>query len=262
MGDFFYKIFPFGVVNPPTPFFYLRFLLYLCRMESYYNWTVLEYYQKEKYKEQYVLARCLCGTVKKTGLRFIKSGKSKSCGCYRKGVGKPIITNQMIVEKYNEIGNLKKTARFFNKGDMTISNVLKEEGVQLYVRLRKDKEVVRKQKVNKVLKYKKRRLLRDPLYKAVIRIRSLVGQAFIKMNYTKKSKCTDILGIDWDGFRTYIENKFREGMVWENYGMWEYDHIIPLSSAKNEEEVIKLNHYTNFQPLWKEENKLKSNKIL
>ena len=51
-------------------------------------------------------------------------------------------------------------------------------------------------------------------------------------------------------------------MVWENYGMWEYDHIIPLSSAKNEEEVIKLNHYTNFQPLWKEENKLKSNKIL
>jgi hypothetical protein len=34
----------------------------------------------------------------------------------------------------------------------------------------------------------------------------------------------------------------------ENYG-WDLDHIIPLSSAKTEGEVIKLNHYTNIQPL-------------
>jgi|LakMenEpi03Aug12_release.lakeMendotaPanAssembly.Ray.scaffolds.fasta_scaffold167378_1 hypothetical protein len=107
-------------------------------MEIYNNWTVLEYYQKEKYKEQYVLAKCLCGTVKKTGLRFIKSGKSKSCGCYRKGIGKPIVTNQMIIEKYNEIGNLRKTARFFNKAHKTISNILKEEGIKLYLGKRKE----------------------------------------------------------------------------------------------------------------------------
>jgi hypothetical protein len=231
-------------------------------MEIYNNWTVLEYYQKEKYKEQYVLAKCLCGTVKKTGLRLIKSGKSKSCGCYRKGIGKPIVTNQMIIEKYNETGSLKKTARFFNKADKTISNILKEEGIKLYLGIRKDKEVVRKQKVNKAINYRKRRLLRDPLYKSRLRIRSLIGQVFIKMNYTKKSKCTDILGIDWNGFKSHIENKFKEGMTWENYGMWEYDHIIPISIAQNEEELIKLNRYTNFQPLWKKENRLKSNNII
>ena len=32
------------------------------------------------------------------------------------------------------------------------------------------------------------------------------------------------------------------------YG-WDLDHIIPVSSAKTEEELIKLNLYENFQPL-------------
>lgn len=50
-------------------------------------------------------------------------------------------------------------------------------------------------------------------------------------------------------------------MTLDNYGEWHLDHIIPISSAKTEEEVIKLNHYTNFQPLWAEDNWNKGNKI-
>jgi len=39
-------------------------------------------------------------------------------------------------------------------------------------------------------------------------------------------------------------------MSWDNQGKyWDIDHIIPVSSAKTEEEIIKLNHYTNLQPL-------------
>jgi len=33
-----------------------------------------------------------------------------------------------------------------------------------------------------------------------------------------------------------------------NYG-WDMDHIIPIASAESEEDIIKLNHYTNLQPL-------------
>ena len=42
---------------------------------------------------------------------------------------------------------------------------------------------------------------------------------------------------NWDGYPTEINTA------------WDIDHIIPLLTAKTEEEVIKLNHYTNLQPL-------------
>ena len=73
--------------------------------------------------------------------------------------------------------------------------------------------------------------------------------------YTKKSKTCEILGCSYEDFEEHIESQFQEGMNWDNYGEWELDHIIPVSSHNNEEELIKLNYYTNFQPLWKEDNK-------
>ena len=45
-------------------------------------------------------------------------------------------------------------------------------------------------------------------------------------------------------------------------GEWHIDHIIPISSVKDENEMVKLNHYTNLQPLWEIDNLMKSNKII
>ena len=50
-------------------------------------------------------------------------------------------------------------------------------------------------------------------------------------------------------------------MSWDNKGEWENDHIIPVSLGDNEDEIIELSHYTNRQPLWAMDNKLKSDKI-
>ena len=50
-------------------------------------------------------------------------------------------------------------------------------------------------------------------------------------------------------------------MNWSNYGLWHIDHIIPLSSAKKQEDLYKLCHYTNTQPLWAEDNLKKGSKL-
>jgi hypothetical protein len=72
-----------------------------------------------------------------------------------------------------------------------------------------------------------------------------------------------VLGCSFREFKLYLESKFEPWMNWENQGKyngelnfgWDLDHIIPISSAKTEDEVIKLNHYTNYQPLCSKVNR-------
>ena len=92
-------------------------------------------------------------------------------------------------------------------------------------------------------------------------IRSSDRGAFRRHGYPKDSKTEQRLGIGWEEFKIYFENKFTDGMSWANKGEWEDDHIIPLALAINQDEVNELSHYTNRQPLWAMENKLKSDKI-
>ena len=77
---------------------------------------------------------------------------------------------------------------------------------------------------------------------------------------TNSKRTLDIVGLERDVFRSYIENKFTDGMSWDNYGKWHLDHIKPLCLAENNDEALKLNHYTNLQPLWAEDNLRKNRK--
>jgi len=49
-------------------------------------------------------------------------------------------------------------------------------------------------------------------------------------------------------------------MNWDNQGKWHLDHIIPISWAKDIDDILKLNHYTNFKPMWGIENIRKGNR--
>lgn len=115
--------------------------------------------------------------------------------------------------------------------------------------------------VKRNYEYCKHKTSTDPLYKITRGIRSLI-RISIKNQFTTKSKKTiEILGCSFEEFKLYLESKFDDKMNWENQGTyWHLDHIIPISSAKTEEEVYRLNHYTNFQPLYWIENIKKSNK--
>jgi hypothetical protein len=110
--------------------------------------------------------------------------------------------------------------------------------------------------------YNKERKLIDPIYKLNLIIRSRINKFFKLNKINKKNNTFDIVGCSPIFLKEHIENKFTEGMSWDNRGLfgWHIDHIIPLSSAKTEEEIYKLCHYTNLQPLWAEDNLKKSNK--
>ena len=108
--------------------------------------------------------------------------------------------------------------------------------------------------------YCKNKIKTDKLFKLKTAIRGCVGQSIRLKNYTKKSRTYEILGCSYEDFKIHIESQFNEFMTWDNHGnpkdgivelnkTWDLDHIIPISSAKTEEEIYKLNHYTNFQPL-------------
>ena len=113
--------------------------------------------------------------------------------------------------------------------------------------------------------YQKQRRSIDHVFKFRINVRTLIKNSFKRgtNQFRKDAKTEQILGCTIEEFRLYIQSKFKEGMSWDNYGLngWHLDHIIPISFAKTEEDIIRLNHYTNFQPLWAEDNLKKSNKI-
>ena len=114
------------------------------------------------------------------------------------------------------------------------------------------------------------RYMEHPLYKISCSIRKAINKAIKRNNFEKKNKTVEILGCSFNEFKNFIENKFEIWMTWENYGKyngelnygWDIDHIIPLDSAKSEEDLLRLNHYSNLQPLCSKINRdIKINKI-
>lgn len=108
---------------------------------------------------------------------------------------------------------------------------------------------------------RKERFANDPVaaFKALMRKR--MCNWFRRKKFPKKSSTEQILGCSFDEFKKYIASLFKDGMTWDNYGEWQLDHIIPLSTAKNIEDVERLCHYTNLQPLWAKDNLEKRAKI-
>lgn len=117
-----------------------------------------------------------------------------------------------------------------------------------------------KEKQSSVLRYQKEKRKNDKMFKFINNIRALVGISIRNGGYTKNTKTAKILGCTYEKFKKHIESQFTSDMSWENQGDWHLDHRLPVSAARNKEEIIKLNHYTNFQPLWAKDNLTKSDK--
>ena len=129
----------------------------------------------------------------------------------------------------------------------------------------KNKEKILEQQRNRkdyYLNYRKKRYSNDVLYRLNDLCRTRIREILNIKSISKKNKTFEIVGCSPQFLKEHLEKQFIDGMTWENRSEWHIDHKIPLSSANTEEELYKLCHYTNLQPLWAEENLKKSNKII
>lgn len=213
------------------------------------------------------MKRCLkCGIDKpeteyhkdksrKTGLRE----SCKDCRCkYKKVIHKKCVrcgldfklTGKRKLQKYCS----KQCAIKTNREEKRIRDKMSRDSINSYVRT-----------------YRINRKKSDPLYRLTINIRSNVRNSFLSKYWRKDNTTKDIIGCSYEEFRHHIESQFESWMNWDNYGLytgqekegWDIDHIIPISSAKTKEELIKLNHYTNLRPLCSKINRVvKKHKII
>jgi hypothetical protein len=105
-------------------------------------------------------------------------------------------------------------------------------------------------------KYHKQRKAADPLFHLHCNMRSNCRRVVKQLSLGKKPMSTfKWIGCSPEELKAHLESLFTEGMTWENYGKdgWHVDHIRPICSF-TAEEWEQVNHYTNLQPLWAEDN--------
>ncbi len=121
------------------------------------------------------------------------------------------------------------------------------------------KKSIKKWKTNNkehVLDYNRKRR-KNPIRRIAQNINRHIRKSLRAIGSKKTSKSQSILGCTYPEFKSYLESKFQSWMTWDNYGKyngtkdfgWDLDHVTPIVTAKSIEEVIKLNHYANYQPL-------------
>lgn len=158
-------------------------------------------------------------------------------------------------ENIDERTKINKKYRDENKEKLNeLSKVWRKENKEKVLQYKKDNKEKLKE-YNKL--YWEERLKIDPLFRIKVILRKRMSYIFRNKKVSKNSKTEEIIGCTFEEFKIFIESKFESWMTWDNYGKyngelnygWDIDHITPLSSVNTEEDIIKLNHYTNLQPL-------------
>ena len=146
-------------------------------------------------------------------------------------------------------------------------NILVKQRAYNLTRVDESREYAQKYYENKsddikvrIRNYNRERARRDINFRLLVRYRTRVYKA---VKGTDKSKTTkELIGCTIDELKSHLEQKFKDGMTFENYGEWHVDHIRPCASFdfSNESEQLECFNYTNLQPLWAEENMKKHDK--
>jgi hypothetical protein len=109
--------------------------------------------------------------------------------------------------------------------------------------------------------YFKLRKKTDLLFKLRCNISSNMSSAIKRQGYSKKTKTYNILKCNYDFFMQYLNGIASNGYTY-GIGDLHLDHVIPISLAETEDEILLLSHYSNYQLLSADENLAKSNRYV
>lgn len=150
------------------------------------------------------------------------------------------------INKYRKSGRRSRCKDCCKKEYQEKKEAVRQEKRDYYL---KNKEKI----IIKNHKYAQDRLRTDSLYKLTANIRTLINNSVRKRGYTKASSISSILGCSYEELLEYLGPKPTADA--------HIDHICPCSEAKTEEELLRLQHYTNLMWLPAEEN-LKKGKAI
>ena len=208
----------------------------------------------------------ICKECKKeyrlNNLELVKNSKTK----YYQSKKNNILKNSKefyLKNKESILENAKNRYQFNRENKLEYSRLYYEKNKEHL--LYKSKKYTTKN-YKKVLdyqkKYKQEKYYREPIFKMMVCVRARVNSFLKEKNIKKNNKTFEIVGCSPQSLKEHLEKLFVDGMTWDNQGKWHIDHKIPLASAKTEEELYKLCHYTNLQPLWAEDNMKKGSKLI
>ena len=202
--------------------------------------------------------------------RFKKDGLSticKSCKRKYKQENKELIREgkkRYRAENKNRIKEMETRKLYLEKNKIHVRTREK-----LYRKSRVEAGTYKKYKSKKQYKRNLERARQAEMYKRLFCVEYRIKKNLrIRLNKAmkngfKNSSAIKDLGLSIEDFKKYLESKFYGEMSWDNYGSyWVLDHIIPLASADLTipEEVSRLCHYSNIQPLTAVHNSIKKDR--
>ncbi len=216
-----------------------------------------------------------CGLIKNVNDFYKGQAQCKRCKIkYQKELS---LQNKNKIKEYKKAYHVKniESIKEKKKNNYESNKDYVKEKSKIYYALNRDKKLEYQKEYAKNHKVERnkntnRRLKEDNLFRLRCAISKMLNSIFRRIGLYKESRSENIIGCSIPELKSYFESKFDMWMNWNNYGKyngelnhgWDIDHIIPVSTAKTEEDIIKLNHYSNLQPLCSKINRdIKKDKI-
>jgi hypothetical protein len=202
---------------------------------------------------------------KRTLKKYMQSDKAK-------------ISIKRSLTKYQQSSKGKEVAKKHRQSDKAKETYKKYQQTEVYknyIKSDKKKESIKKYQQstkgkNNLSQYNRNRRKTDPIFKLIKNARSRLSNVLKSKNIRKPKSTIVLFGCTPEFLKKHLEKQFynrkitNEPMTWKNHTLhgWHVDHKDPLDLAMTSEDIVKLSHYTNLQPMWSTENWKKNNKVI